>query len=218
VQELDAATRAECDGADRQRAEVHKAMLHYVADHLPGATLTTYGFKRGGTVKVGSRLVDRGVLKGVRGRELQVDYGGTQYVADQLTGATLATHGFKRGGTVKVQGGSLKSPGEPRREERCWNTHGSRLVQRGQGPGSCPKSSLLTIQCRPPAASAAAPWATPPRSLRTQGHPASSPVLPCPLCASGDVRTQGTQGHPAPLHPLCASGDLLRWPLQYEPE
>jgi len=51
VQELDAATRAECDGADRYREDVHTAMQQYVGEHLPGATLTTYGFHRGGAVK-----------------------------------------------------------------------------------------------------------------------------------------------------------------------
>jgi len=52
VKALDAATSAACEGAERVRASVHAAMSRYAADKLPDATVTTYGFVRGGKQRV----------------------------------------------------------------------------------------------------------------------------------------------------------------------
>mmetsp|Transcript_5677 Transcript_5677/g.16116 ORF Transcript_5677/g.16116 Transcript_5677/m.16116 type:complete len:299 (+) Transcript_5677:216-1112(+) len=52
VKALDAATSAACEGAERVRASVHAAMSRYAADKLPDATVTTYGFVRGGKQQV----------------------------------------------------------------------------------------------------------------------------------------------------------------------
>lgn len=49
---LQGAVRAECEGAEQLRQSVHRAMQRYAAEFLPEATVTTYGFKRGGTSRV----------------------------------------------------------------------------------------------------------------------------------------------------------------------
>jgi len=49
---VEAPIRAACDAAEPHRTEVHQAMKQYVDNYLPGAIVTTYGFKENGILKV----------------------------------------------------------------------------------------------------------------------------------------------------------------------